>query len=581
VPRHPDFEKIFQAFLGQYCKDSPEKVCEAGSSRYYAWLKARGLDDTKAYSLPQESFQWAEPYVQLAREDKEARYYKVQALFPLSSMNNVVYTREELLQATRTLIGKQNDLNHTPKLFPEVEILDAQFEDDVAECLVRVPKDSELQKLIDDKKITQVSVEWGGRNVKPGPEGSVVEGLFFTGLGWLTNDVLPGVPLTTIQSVESIARKFKRTEQKLVCIHGKEQVEMCLWCGKNPVELWLGSCSACFDKLPLEMKAELVRAFSTHKVKEQVDPLVAGEYLLGFYQDPGLFLAEHFRVVWLDQPNGVLSVMSKPSADPASEKVQAIFFGKAKFDANSVRDWLQLHPGYLSPAGVSTSSNAQIEMVSMNEQKPKTEAEWTSEYINNLADDCFAVIDEGGKKDEQDKTTPRDLRHLPFKDENGNIDHDHLVNALARVKQDATMPEGGKRAATAKLCGAVSEWNGAHTDNPIQSDVCGTQEDVLAGKLAAAEKKLGETEAALKVEADAKVLAVSKWAAAEKIVAEAGKQGYGIVKDGKVMPVSEVVTILEALIPGPMVERSTMGMLRECQAIRAAIYRLKERLKAT
>jgi hypothetical protein len=103
---------------------------------------------------------------------------------------------------------------------------------------------------------------------------------------------------------------------------------------------------------------------------------------------------------------------------------------------------------------------------------PKTAAEWTAENINNLPDDSFAFIEDSGKKDDQGKTVPRNLRHLPFKDANGNIDHDHLVNALARVKQEATMPEGGKTAAVKKLCSAVKEWNDAHKDNPITSDVC-------------------------------------------------------------------------------------------------------------
>ena len=101
----------------------------------------------------------------------------------------------------------------------------------------------------------------------------------------------------------------------------------------------------------------------------------------------------------------------------------------------------------------------------------KTEIEWDTAYINDLPDDCFAFIDEGGKKDDQGKTAPRDLRHLPFKNAQGAIDHDHLVNALARVKQSETMPEGGKTAATKKLCAAVKDWNADH-ENKIESEVC-------------------------------------------------------------------------------------------------------------
>lgn len=61
------------------------------------------------------------------------------------------------------------------------------------------------------------------------------------------------------------------------------------------------------------------------------------------------------------------------------------------------------------------------------------EAEWDTEYINNLPDDCFAYIEAGGQKDEQGKTTPRSLRHLPYKNAQGNLDADHVRNALSRL----------------------------------------------------------------------------------------------------------------------------------------------------
>ena len=92
-----------------------------------------------------------------------------------------------------------------------------------------------------------------------------------------------------------------------------------------------------------------------------------------------------------------------------------------------------------------------------------------------MPDSAFAYVEEGGKKDESGKTVPRSLRHLPFKNAEGEIDHDHLVNALARVKQSGTMPEGGKTVATQKLCNAVQTWNKEHSDAKIESEVCGTE----------------------------------------------------------------------------------------------------------
>jgi hypothetical protein len=43
----------------------------------------------------------------------------------------------------------------------------------------------------------------------------------------------------------------------------------------------------------------------------------------------------------------------------------------------------------------------------------------------------------------------------------------------------------------------------------------------------------------------------------------------------KTLPISEAIEILQGLLPGPTVERSTLGMQRECQAIRQAIHKLK------
>lgn len=59
-------------------------------------------------------------------------------------------------------------------------------------------------------------------------------------------------------------------------------------------------------------------------------------------------------------------------------------------------------------------------------------AEWTRAYINDLPDGCFAVIEPDYKSG---KTDNKNARHLPYKDENGDIDEAHLRNALARMNQ--------------------------------------------------------------------------------------------------------------------------------------------------
>jgi hypothetical protein len=375
---------------------------------------------------------------------------------------------------------------------------------------------------------------------------------------------VPGIPETNVQILESLQR-------------AKEQQEICIFCGKNPVEFWLGCCSGCFEKLPIaeSKRQELLQKRKTRE-QQGVDPLVAGEYILGFYQDPGLFLPEHFRTVWLDQPNGILALMGKSRQDPAKELCQAVLFSKAKFDANSARDWLILHPNYVTPASASVSPSTPSGIENMKPEELEKlvkdkiheelkargiiEAEWDTAYINNLPDEAFAYISPGGQKDEQSKTVPRSLRNLPYKNAEGKLDADHVRNALARLDQTDISAEG-KAEAKKNLCAAAKELN-------IASEVCGLtdQTEALRRELSETKTKLTETE--------------NKFAEAQKTIEKLKPPG-GLVKDPpKIIPVTEAIGILEGLLPSPAVERSTMGMQRECQAIRSEILKLRERLKS-
>ena len=65
-------------------------------------------------------------------------------------------------------------------------------------------------------------------------------------------------------------------------------------------------------------------------------------------------------------------------------------------------------------------------------------AKWTRAYINNLPNGAFLHIESGGKKDDDGKTVPRSLRHLPYKGSTGSVDLPHLRNALSRLGQPVT-----------------------------------------------------------------------------------------------------------------------------------------------
>ena len=218
MPRHPDFEKIYRQFMKRYC-GSPDNECEKGRQIYYAWLNAHGLDDTKPYRKPQESeaFKWASSILRFAKEDKENKYYKVEALFPVSSMNRNVYTEDELIRGARTLIGKPVNMNHESPPLEGVEIVDAEFEDGAVEVLLKVSRDAEFEgkkivDMIDNGEILHVSIEGACRSRRPmvldDEVGFGCEGLVLTGLALLQKDVLPGVPLTRIEPVEKIVSDF-------------------------------------------------------------------------------------------------------------------------------------------------------------------------------------------------------------------------------------------------------------------------------------------------------------------------------------------------------------------------------------
>lgn len=70
---------------------------------------------------------------------------------------------------------------------------------------------------------------------------------------------------------------------------------------------------------------------------------------------------------------------------------------------------------------------------------------------NNLPDSDFAYIAPGGKKDEEGKTVPRSLRHLPIPDAA------HVRNALARLPL-TDIPEAAKKTALEKIRRKAKEF---------------------------------------------------------------------------------------------------------------------------
>ena len=74
---------------------------------------------------------------------------------------------------------------------------------------------------------------------------------------------------------------------------------------------------------------------------------------------------------------------------------------------------------------------------------PMESAVWSTAYLNELPDSAFLYVEPGGGHDDGGKTTPRGLRHFPFKGTGGAVDLPHLKIALARIPQ-SSLPQAVK-----------------------------------------------------------------------------------------------------------------------------------------
>jgi hypothetical protein len=199
MPRHPDFEKIFQQFIARYGAEQGERL-------YYAWLNKNKYDDTKPFPKKNvaESFQWLEPTLTFYKTMGNGKLYKVHALHVGTSQNMNRYDEEELRLAARSLAERPLNLNHARYSgFRGVnKVVDAEYEDGVVEAVIYV-EDPEIQRMIDDGEIKHVSIEAKARSAE-WADGFAIQGLVFTGLALLTSDVPPGDPLTAIMKESKV-----------------------------------------------------------------------------------------------------------------------------------------------------------------------------------------------------------------------------------------------------------------------------------------------------------------------------------------------------------------------------------------
>jgi hypothetical protein len=111
------------------------------------------------------------------------------------------------------------------------------------------------------------------------------------------------------------------------------------------------------------------------------------------------------------------------------------------------------------------------------------DADWDTNYVNNLPDSAFAYIESGGEKDEDGKTKPRSLRHFPYKNAQGEVDLAHLRNALARAPQSPFGDEAMSKLRAAAKTAKVGDFANDSEDETRMAETAKQKKDVNMAKV--------------------------------------------------------------------------------------------------
>lgn len=201
---HPSFLRILDLFLSRYGE-------EVGSGKFSTFVMRNGLDVTRPYDPRaqfNESFKWLEPHIRFMKADKGARYYAIEALHAIISMNMNDYTdKDKMDRAAISMNYRPLNINHDHTRwlpYPRTRVEYAKAEDMCVELIIRVDNQDEyLQKQLDhDPSIPEK--EWINHpSIEGRPlAGGKSEGYHFTALSLLEKGYqLPGDPLSEIYPI--------------------------------------------------------------------------------------------------------------------------------------------------------------------------------------------------------------------------------------------------------------------------------------------------------------------------------------------------------------------------------------------
>lgn len=95
---------------------------------------------------------------------------------------------------------------------------------------------------------------------------------------------------------------------------------------------------------------------------------------------------------------------------------------------------------------------------------------WKAAYVNELPDSAFLYIEAGGKKDGDEKTTPRSLRHFPYRDDSGKVDVLHLRSAISEAPKATTVAEAVRRRVEERARRLLAEQEGGRRSDEVRLD---------------------------------------------------------------------------------------------------------------
>ena len=198
---HPNFRRIKELFTQRYGLGN-------GTQKYEAFLGHNNLNPTLSYRPDvqgklRESFQWAKSNIQYLKQDTSAKYYQIQCLHAIVSMNDKDYSDPQAFQqAGESMNYRPVNINHDYTRwvqYPRTRLDYSKAEDLTLEGILRVDnQDKWLQEELDhDPNIPQEKWIWEPSiEGRPNLDG---KGFHFTGIALLEQGyALPGDPLSEI-----------------------------------------------------------------------------------------------------------------------------------------------------------------------------------------------------------------------------------------------------------------------------------------------------------------------------------------------------------------------------------------------